>query len=220
MRVGSSHSRILPGLFVTFEGVDGAGKSTQIALLRAALKHDNVPVCTTREPGGDAFGEAIRSLVLHTEMSARAELLLFLAARAQNVERVILPHLEQPGVVLCDRFVDSSIAYQGHARGLGRDVVADLNAFAIDALMPDLTFLLDLSPDIGLTRQTDRNRMEEENIAFYRRVREGFLSEARNDPTRFCVLDATLPVDALHDEILARTRLALLTLQKRSETER
>lgn len=189
---------------MTFEGVEGAGKTTQISLLKAALEQDGRRVCVTREPGGDAVAEGVRQLLLSQEMSPRAELLLFLAARAQNVERVILPELERGAVVVCDRFIDSSVAYQGVARGLGRDTVATLNEFATGSLLPDITFLLDLDPYTGLTRQTDRNRMEEESLAFHQRVRQGYLEEAGRSPNRFCVVDATLPPDALHALLMTR----------------
>lgn len=196
----------MTGIFITFEGVDGAGKTTQIVRLRAALESDGHAVVVTREPGGDTLAEGVRSLLLHGDIEPRAELLLFLASRAQNTERVIRPHLAQGGIVLCDRFIDSSIAYQGVARGLGRDTVAHLNSFATGGLKPDLTFLLDLPPEIGLTRQTDKNRMESESLDFHRRVREGFLTEAQNEWARFCVLDATQAPEALHETILARVR--------------
>lgn len=196
----------MAGLFVTFEGVDGAGKTTQVRLLREALERDGEAVCVTREPGGDPVGEGVRNVVLHGDIDARAELLLFLASRAQNVAHVIRPHLEQGGVVLCDRFIDSSVAYQGWARNLGIDLVRNLNRFATGGLEPDVTFLLDLLPDIGLERQTDHNRMEAEGLAFLAKVREGFLQEAANSPSRFCVLDARQPVDALHRLIIARIR--------------
>lgn len=192
------------GLFITFEGVEGAGKTTQIALLRAALEAEGRNVCVTREPGGDALAEAVRKLVLHEEMTPRAELLLFLASRAQNVERVIRPHLEAGDIVLCDRFTDSSLAYQGYGRGLGRDAVHLLNTFATGGLFPDLTFLFDLEPKVGLERQSDRNRMESETLAFHQRVREGFLTEAANDTTRFCVLDASQPREVLHLQLRQR----------------
>ena len=192
------------GLFVTFEGVEGAGKTTQIALLRAALEREGKTVCVTREPGGDALAEAVRKLVLHEEMTPRTELLLFLASRAQNVERVVRPHLAAGDIVLCDRFTDSSLAYQGYGRGLGRDAVHLLNAFATGGLVPDLTILLDLEPTVGLERQSDRNRMESETLAFHERVRKGFLSEAANDTKRFCVLDATQAVEDLHRQIWKR----------------
>jgi dTMP kinase len=203
------------GLFVTFEGVDGAGKTTQIALLQKALERSGHAVCVTREPGGDAIAEVVRRLLLTADMTPRAELLLFLASRAQNVEQVIRPHLTAGGIVLCDRFIDSSVAYQGYARGLGRDTVARLNAFATDNLVPDVTVLLDLPPEVGLTRQADHNRMEEENLEFHQRVREGFLAEAEKDSARFCVLNATLPIETLHTEILARVQRALEERQNR-----
>lgn len=190
------------GLFVTFEGVEGAGKTTQIALTRTFLESRGHSVCVTREPGGDAVAEGVRRLLLSTEMNARSELLLFLAARAQNVETVIRPALAAGQVVLCDRYTDSSLAYQGCARGLGRDAVARLNAFATDGLAPDRTILLDLTPEIGLARQQDRNRMEEESLDFHRLVRDGFLHEASQDPGRFCVLDASAPVPAVQAAII------------------
>lgn len=194
----------MTGLFITFEGVEGAGKTTQIAKLREALEREDFSVVVTREPGGDALAEGVRSLLLHGDIEPRAELLLFLASRAQNVERVIRPHLAAGSVVLCDRFIDSSIAYQGIARGLGRDTVARLNTFATGNLIPDLTFLLDLNPEVGLARQTDRNRMEEEGLAFHQKVREGFLAEAANDTARFCVLDAAQSPETLHAAIWER----------------
>ena len=199
----------MSGLFITFEGVEGAGKTTQIRLLRDALEADNYAVCVTREPGGDAMAEGVRNLLLHVEMTPRAELLLFLASRAQNVEKIIRPHLAADGIVLCDRYIDSSVAYQGHGRGLGRDNVAHLNAFATHALIPDLTFLLDLAPEVGLARQQDKNRMEAESLEFHQRVREGFLAETQNNASRFCVLNADQPAETLHQAILARTQDAL-----------
>jgi len=201
----------LTGLFITFEGVEGAGKTTQIGLLRHALEREGHTVCVTREPGGDAVAEGVRRLVLLSEMTPRAELLLFLASRAQNVETVIRPALTAGQIVLCDRYIDSSLAYQGCARGLGRDVVAPLNAFAINGVVPDLTILLDLPPEIGLARQNETNRMEAEKLEFHERVRKGFLTEAQNDSARFCVLDAIEPVATLQAAILARVQAALAT---------
>jgi dTMP kinase len=195
-------------MFVTFEGVDGAGKTTQVALLRAALEREGLQVLVTREPGGDAVAEGVRELILRASMTARAELLLFLAARAQNVEQVIRPALAAGRVVLCDRYTDSSLAYQGYARHLGRDAVAQLNAFATQGLVPDLTILLDLPPEIGLVRQQAHNRLEAESLEFHRLVREGFLTEAENDPTRFLVLDAGAPIETLHAQIVERFQRA------------
>ena len=210
----------MSGLFVTFEGVEGAGKTTQIRLLREALEAAGHNVCVTREPGGDALAEGIRNLLLHVAMTPRAELLLFLASRAQNVEAIIRPHLAAGGVVLCDRYIDSSVAYQGAARGLGRDTVAHLNTFATRGLIPDLTFLLDLAPEVGLARQQERNRMESESLEFHQRVREGFLTEAQNNASRFCILDAALSPDALQALILTRTLTALQTvLGAQAQTE-
>ena len=191
----------LPGVFVTFEGVEGAGKTTQIARLRSTLEGAGLNVCVTREPGGDALGESVRDLLLNTDVSARAELLLFLAARAQNVEQIIRPHLANGGIVLCDRFIDSSVAYQGYARGLGATTVRRLNAFAVNGVVPDMTVLLDLAPEIGLARQTAHNRMEAQGLEFHRRVRQGFLTAAQNHPERFRVVNALEPVETIQEVI-------------------
>ena len=200
--VNEQQERNLSGLFITFEGVEGAGKTTQIQRLKAALEVSGKTVCVTREPGGDPVAEGVRTLLLSTEMSSRAELLLFLASRAQNVERVIRPQLALGNTVICDRYIDSSVAYQGVARGLGAKTVQDLNRFATGDLKPDLTVLLDLDPEVGLSRQQTRNRMEAESLAFHRKVREGFLEVAANNPTRFLILDALQSPDTLHLQIL------------------
>ena len=191
-------------LFITFEGVEGAGKTTQIALLKQFLELSGHSVRLTREPGGDPVAEAVRTLVLHADLSPRSELLLFLASRAQNVERVIRPALEAGEVVICDRFIDSSIAYQGYGRGIGRDAVAALNEFATSGLLPNLTVLLDLDPAVGLLRASDHNRMEAETLVFHQRVREGFLRESENHRERFCVLDALKSADEIHAAIASK----------------
>ena len=191
----------MAGIFITFEGVEGAGKTTQIALLKEVLERDGFSVCLTREPGGDKVAEGVRNLLLSCDMNPRAELLLFLASRAQNVAQVIRPALEAGRVVICDRYIDSSVAYQGVARGLGVEQVRTLNLFATGGLFPDITFLLDLSPEIGLARQQDKNRMEAESLEFHQKVRQGFLEEASNYPNRFCVIPAELSVEKLHNEI-------------------
>ncbi|MCS6775112.1 MAG: dTMP kinase [Chloroherpetonaceae bacterium] len=213
----------MTGLFVTFEGVEGAGKTTQVARLRDALERDGYCVTVTREPGGDTLAEGVRALLLCGDVTPRAELLLFLAARAQNTERIIRPCLAQGHIVLCDRFIDSSVAYQGVARGLGRDVVARLNAFATAHLTPDITFLLDLPPEQGLLRirQEQHDRIEAEGLDFHIRVREGFLAEAQKNSHRFRILDANLPPDALHREILQHVyRVATgRHLRRREESE-
>lgn len=201
-----------PGLFITFEGVEGAGKTTQIALLRDALEKEGYRVFTTREPGGNPVAESIREVLLSAvqPVTSRAELLLFLAARAQLVEDVLRPRLLSGEIVLCDRYIDSTVAYQGHARGHDLELVRCLNDFATGGLMPNLTLLLDLEPAIGLARQSDRNRMEAESLEFHRRVRAGYLAEAQRDPTRFRVIDAARSANSVHADVLAAVRSLFL----------
>jgi dTMP kinase len=197
--ISARHSGF-PGKLITFEGVEGAGKTTQIALLRSALEERGYRVAVTREPGGDPVAEAIRAVLLDTRdpVTPSAELLLFMASRAQMVERVLRPRLEAGEVVLCDRFTDSSVVYQGYGRGIDLDAIRMLNAFATGAIAPDRTMVLDLAPTAGLARQTDRNRMEEESLAFHERVRAGYLAEAAREPERIVIVDAAQPVEAVH----------------------
>lgn len=198
-----------PGLFLTFEGPEGAGKTTQIARLEDALTALGRTVTRTREPGGDAVGEQVRDLLLHSGapggVGAEAELLLFAAARAQNVSGVIRPALAAGHVVLCDRFTDSTLAYQGAGRGLPADVIAMLNAFATGGLVPDRTFLLDLPPALGLARQraNEQDRLDREDLAFHERVRAAFLETAAREPGRVVVLDAARPPDTVFADLLA-----------------
>jgi dTMP kinase len=204
-----------PGLFLTFEGPEGAGKTTQIARLEAALAARGHAVTRTREPGGDAVGERVRDLLLHAgpgSVGAEAELLLFAAARAQNVAGVIRPALAAGHVVLCDRFTDSTLAYQGAGRGLPGDVIGTLNAFATGGLVPERTFLLDLAPALGLARQRagEQNRLDRENLAFHERVRAAFLAIAAREPGRVVVLDATRAPDAVFAALLATVTDLLL----------
>jgi dTMP kinase len=201
----------MPGLFITFEGVEGAGKSTQIVLLRDALLAQGYRVLAAGEPGGGPIGEAIRSILLskETPVTDRTELLLFLAARAQLTEQVIKPHFYAGGIVLCDRYIDSTTAYQGHARGNDLELVEKLNAFATGSLKPDLTFLLDLEPSQGLLRQQNHNRMEAQSLQFHESVREGFLKIAAEEPERFRVLNATASPERLHQQILEEVTRAL-----------
>lgn len=193
------------GLFITFEGVEGAGKSTHIALLRDALAAKGRRVYTTREPGGEPVAESIRRVLLaeNQVVDATTELFLFLAARAQVTSRVIRPHLEGGETVLCDRFIDSTVAYQGYARGHDVETIRSLNRLATGGLMPDVTILLDLDPAAGLARQKDRNRMESEALAFHQRVHDGYLAEAARDPGRFRVIDASRPPDEVFRDVLA-----------------
>ncbi len=203
------------GLFLTFEGVEGAGKTTQIALLRDALTHEGRPVWTAREPGGNPVSESIRAILLSTEhpVSDRAELLLFLAARAQLVEREIRPRLGAGEIVICDRYIDSTAAYQGYARGNDLELIRRLNDYATAGLLPDRTFLLDLEPERGLRRQTDHNRMEAESLAFHHRVRQGFLALAQAEPDRFRLVDALLQPEEIHQTILAEVHRLLSVTQ-------
>lgn len=201
----------MPGLFITFEGVEGAGKSTQIAMLRDALYAEGHSVITTREPGGSAIGEAIRVILLSKErpVTDRSELLLFLAARAQLTEEAIRPRLLANEIVLSDRYIDSTTAYQGYARGNDLELIHKLNVFATGNLKPDLTVLLDLDPSVGLKRQQDHNRMEAQSLEFHQRVREGFLKIAAEEPERFRVFDATESPDRIHKLILKEVTKAL-----------
>jgi dTMP kinase len=195
------------GVFLTFEGPEGAGKTTQITRLADALTGRGYSVTRTREPGGDPIGERVRALLLDGSASPIpiAEMLLFAAARAQNVRSLIRPALESGHVVLCDRFTDSTLAYQGYGRGLSLDAIHAVNAVATDGLVPLKTFLLDLPPQIGLARQApdEQDRLDRETLAFHERVRAGFLAVAATEPERFVVLDATQSPDELFAELLA-----------------
>jgi dTMP kinase len=195
------------GVFVVFEGGDGTGKSTQIRLLRSAIERVGHLAVVTREPGGTPLGEQVRELLLsHTseDMEDRTEALLYAAARAQHVREVIVPALERGSVVLCDRYVDSSIAYQGAGRDLGEDAVARLNDWATNSLRPDLTVLLDIDPAEGLERALGDgapDRLEAAGLEFHREARAAFHRRAALDPDRYLVLDATRPVEELHATI-------------------
>lgn len=196
-------SNHLKPLFISFEGIDGAGKSTQVKLLKTALESRGIGVCVTREPGGDRVGETVRTLLLNEQMYLHTELLLFLAARAQNTETVIRPAILRGEFVICDRYIDSSVAYQGYARGLDPEVVETMNLFATNSLLPDITILLDLDPEIGLDRQQDRNRMEEEGVQFLSMAREGFLAIAEKYRSRIRIINALNQPESLHEEIFA-----------------
>jgi dTMP kinase len=210
-------------VFVTFEGPEGSGKSTQSQRLAKWLVDHGLTVVVTYEPGGTALGEAIRRLVLepnqHRRVGARAEALLFAAARAQLVDEVIRPALRRGDVVICDRFGDSSIAYQGGGRGLAVMAIESLVVFATEGLEPDLTILLDLDVSIGLRRKKGaaRDRLESEDRTFHERVRRAYLARAASLPDRVVVLDATRDADDLSDEI--RRQISTL-LARRARGER
>jgi len=202
--------------FITFEGIEGSGKTTQIRLLLAWLKERTPQVLLTREPGGTAIGEQIRTILLNpdnTAMTPEAEILLFSAARAQIVREVIRPRLEEGWIVICDRFADSTLAYQGFGHGLPLDDLRHITAFATGGLWPDLTIYLDLDVEIGLQRKAatpeEWNRMEAQAIDFHRRVREGYLHLAKQEPDRWLVLDATQPVEVIQARIRARVSALL-----------
>ena len=200
------------GLFITFEGGDCAGKTTQLKMLEAWLKERGRSVVCTREPGGTELAEKIRGLLLSKDagefMTPQAELLLFSAARAQHVKHVVMPQLQSGGVVLCDRFIDSTVAYQGFARGLDMDFIRRLNSFCTAGCLPDLTFLLDLPLAESRRRLASRlggdgpDRMEDEKLSFHARVREGFLKIAEEEPNRLKVIDAMRSVDEIHSDII------------------
>ena len=185
------------GFFITFEGPDGSGKTSQLAALADYLRQAGYPLLATREPGGTPIGDQVRSVLMglkNTEMQPRTEILLFQASRAQLVEQVILPHLEQGFVVLCDRYADSTLAYQGYGyQKFTLEQLKPLIAFATGGLLPDLTLLLDVEANVGLQRRMqdgDYNRMDVYECAFYERVRQGYLEMARLEPERWVTVDA------------------------------
>ena len=185
-------------LFVSFEGIEGCGKTTQMRLLRDWLAEQGYDVLATREPGGTRIGDQIRDILLkpaHTEMDSHAEILLFSAARAQIVGEMILPHLERGAVVLCDRFADSTLAYQGYGLGLDLDVLRVITRFATRGLIPDVTFFLELPVEEGLRRkaagsQAEWNRMERKQVEYHQRVHAGYRSLAQAEPQRWVSIDA------------------------------
>lgn len=194
------------GAFIVLEGGDGAGKSTQARLLVEALRAAGHEAVLTREPGGTPVGEAIRGVLLGAGsegMGGRTEALLFAAARAEHARALIRPALQRGAVVVSDRYIDSSVAYQGAGRGLGEDTIADLSAWATDGLLPDLTVVLDVAPGTGLGRAGDVNRMEAEPEEFHGRVRDSFLRRAAAAPDRYLVLPADAPIGEVAGRILA-----------------
>jgi dTMP kinase len=191
-------------MFITFEGPEGGGKSTQITILDSKLKNAGFETLVTRQPGGEALGAKLRSIMLDSsslQIEPMAELLMMMADRAQSVARLIAPALDKGITVICDRYADSSVAYQGYGRNLDYKTVRDLNAIATAGLLPDITFLLDIEPSIGLLRQTNKTRMEAEALDFHSRVRQGYLESARQEPNRFRVIDANLSVDSVAGQI-------------------
>ncbi|WP_228386549.1 dTMP kinase [Ornithinicoccus halotolerans] len=201
----TAHAPPARGLFVAFEGGDGAGKSTQARLVAQALQGRGLRVVTTREPGGTTVGAAIREVLLHGEhVAPRAEALLFAADRAHHAATVVRPALAAGAVVLCDRFMDSSVAYQGAARGLAHAEVRQLSLWATEGLVPHLTVVLDVDAASAVARRgKEPDRLERESLDFHERVRAGFLALAEADPGRYLVLEATRPPRQLAEAVLA-----------------
>lgn len=197
-------------MFVTFEGLDGSGKSTQAELLRARLEADGVDVVSTREPGGTELGERVRDLVLHGgHVTPWAEALLYAAARAQHVDEVIRPALERGASVICDRYLDSSVAYQGVGRELGLERVLELNLAAVGGLLPDRTFLLSLEPaEIRSRLGGVHDRLERESEEFHARAAAAYRELAGRFPERIVVLDAARPPDELAEEVYGSLRVS------------
>ncbi len=195
----------MPAYFVTLEGPEGSGKSTQANMLADALMKRGVKIKLTREPGGDPVSEKIRNILLHgadDEITYRTELFLYLAARAQHTEKVIRPSLENGITVICARYIDSTTAYQGYGSGFDLELIRRLNDFATGGLKPNLTLLLDIDVETGLRRQRTWNRIERKSVEYHQRVREGFLEEARLHPDRIVVIDSSRDIKTVHDEIM------------------
>lgn len=199
----------MSGLFITMEGTDGAGKTTQIKLLEEYLIHKGYKVVCTREPGGTPISEKIREIIIdknNTEMTDMTEALLYAAARAQHVDEVILPALKEGGIVISDRFVDSSVVYQGFARSIGERLIKNINKYAVGDLEPDITFFLKLKPEDGLTRkrnQAELDRLEAEKFSFHQRVYDGYVRLSKRCKSRIQVVDALKPVEEIHNVIVS-----------------
>ena len=193
------------GLFITFEGGDGCGKTTQIKLLDEYLRAKGYKTLLTREPGAKGLGEKIREILLNYdgEVSPRCESFLFLADRAQNIDCIIRPALAEGTIVICDRHTDSSVAYQGYGRGLDIDRIKKLNALATDGLVPDLTIVLDVDVETSQARVGSvKDRMESAGIEFFERVRNGYLEIAKQEPERVKVVDSKQSIEDIHKQIL------------------
>jgi dTMP kinase len=199
---------VTDGLFIAFEGGDGAGKSTQVALLRRAFEDAGRTVTVTRQPGGTPLGQQIRDLVLHGDhVSPRAEALLYAADKAHHADLVLRPALAAGHVVLTDRYTDSSVAYQGAGRQLGAQEIHDLQMWAVDALVPDLTVIIDISAEEGRRRRGDvHDRLESEGDSFHEAVRAHYLAMAQGSPERYVVVDGTRDPEEINAEVLARLR--------------
>ena len=193
------------GLFITFEGADGCGKTTQMKLLAEYLQKKGHEVVLTREPGGKGLGEKVREILLNYdgEVSDRCESFLFLADRAQNIDIIVNPAVEAGKIVLCDRHTDSTVAYQGYGRGLDLERIKMLNNIATNGKKPDLTFVFDIDTETSMKRVgKEKDRMESAGLEFHNRVREGYLKIAQQEPERIFVIDASKSIEEIHKDVL------------------
>ncbi|WP_100374359.1 dTMP kinase [Bacillus sp. FJAT-45037] len=198
------------GLFITVEGGEGAGKTTVVDKIEQTMRNQGIPVMRTREPGGIRIAERIREVILdieHTEMDARTEALLYAAARRQHLVEKIIPALKEGKVVLCDRFIDSSLAYQGHARGIGFEDVLKINEFAIEGHYPNLTLYFDINPEVGLARieqnkEREINRLDQEVFDFHKKVQEGYKKVISKYRERVAIINAEQEVDAVYEDTM------------------
>jgi dTMP kinase len=193
------------GLFITFEGADGCGKTTQFTMLKNYLEDKGYEVVLTREPGGKGLGEKLRNILLNYEgeVSNRCESFLFLADRAQNIDIIVNPAIKEGKIVLCDRHADSSVAYQGYGRGLNIEEIKTLNSLATGGKKPDLTLVFDVDIETSMKRVgNEKDRMESSGMDFFNRVRNGYLEIAKSEPDRVKVIDATKTIEEVHQEVL------------------
>ncbi|KGN02346.1 thymidylate kinase [Clostridium novyi A str. 4570] len=197
------------GAFITLEGPEGSGKTTIVKMIEKYLSENNIEYISTREPGGINISEQIRDVILNKDnvaMDARTEALLYVASRRQHLAERVIPAIKEGKVVICDRFIDSSLAYQGYARGIGIDEVMAINEFAIDGYMPDLTLYLDIEPEVGLKRisknnEREVNRLDLEALDFHKKVREGYFKLLERYPNRIKKINANQPVDKVFEEV-------------------
>lgn len=202
-----------PGVFITLEGPEGAGKTTQLKLLSKYLEDNNIEYVITRDPGGTALGKPIRRILLNSESEVHplTELLLYEADRAQNVSEIIVPNLKAGKLVFCDRYIDSTAAYQGAGRGINKKLIDQLNEVATNGLKPDMTILFDIESAEGLSRlhPSGHDRLEREALDFHQRVREGYLALSKQEPQRWRVLDAAAPMSSVQEELRRLVQEAL-----------